>query len=101
MNYPASCQQSDIFHAAVGFPVEETWLKTILQGNYNSWPLINITNVARYFHESEEIQKGHMHGQRQGVRSTKKKQLMCSLTLPPYPHMKAKGIHLFASTILR
>jgi hypothetical protein len=36
-------------HAAAGFPVEKTWLKAIQRGNYNSWPLINITNVACYF----------------------------------------------------
>ncbi len=50
-------------HAVVGFPVEETWLKAIQQGHYNSWPLINITNVAHYIPESEEMQKGHMCGQ--------------------------------------
>jgi hypothetical protein len=50
-------------HAAAGFPVEETWLKAIQRGNYNSWPLINITKVARYFPKSEGTQKGHMRGQ--------------------------------------
>jgi hypothetical protein len=44
-------------HAAAGFLVERTCLKAIQRGNYNSWPLINITNVARYFPESEEMQK--------------------------------------------
>jgi hypothetical protein len=57
-------------HTAAGFPVVETWLKAVLQGNYNSWSPINITNVC-YFPTSEETQKGHMHGQRQGARSTK------------------------------
>ncbi len=50
-------------HAAAGFLVEKTWLKAIRWGNYNSWPLINITNVAHYFPESEETQKRHMRGQ--------------------------------------
>jgi hypothetical protein len=40
-------------HAAAGFPVEETWLKAVQQGNYHSWPLINVTNVVHYFPESE------------------------------------------------
>jgi hypothetical protein len=62
-------------HAAAELPVGETWLKAIRWGNYSSWPLVNITNAARYFPESEEIQKGHMHGQRQGIHSTKKKAL--------------------------
>jgi hypothetical protein len=35
------------------FLVKETWLKAIQEGNYNSWPLINVTNVACYFPESE------------------------------------------------
>jgi hypothetical protein len=34
-------------HAAVRFPVEETWLKAVRWGSYNSWSLINVTNVAR------------------------------------------------------
>jgi hypothetical protein len=50
-------------HLAVGFPVEEMWLKAIQQGNDNSWPLINITNVAHYFPKSEETQKGHRRSQ--------------------------------------
>jgi hypothetical protein len=60
---------------AAGFPVEETWLKAIRWGNYNSWPLINVTNAAHYFPESEEMQKGYMRGQQQGVCYTKKKPL--------------------------
>jgi hypothetical protein len=39
------------------------WLKAVQQGNYNSWPLSNVTNVTRYFPVSEEMQKGHMLGQ--------------------------------------
>jgi hypothetical protein len=74
-------------HAAAGFPVEETWLKVVWRGNYNSLPLINITNVTPYFSESEETQKGYMHGQRQGVRSTKKKTLDVFPDTPtPPPH---------------
>jgi hypothetical protein len=54
-------------HAAAGFPPKATWLKADQQGNYSTWPLINIKNVAKYFPESEETQMGHMQGQRQGV----------------------------------
>jgi hypothetical protein len=57
-------------HSAAGFPTKPSWLKAICRGNYNSWPLINVKNVAKYFPKSEETQKGHMQGQRQGVRST-------------------------------
>ncbi len=41
------------------------------KGIYLSWPLTNVKNVAKYFLESEEKHKGHMRGQRQGVRSTR------------------------------
>ena len=59
-------------HAAAGHPTEETWLKAIKKGNYNSWPLIDTKNIRKKFPESEETQFGHMRGQRQGTRSTRK-----------------------------
>ena len=58
-------------HGMAGFPTRASWLKAIHKGNYLSWPLINVKNVAKYFPESEETQKGHMRCQRQGVRSTR------------------------------
>jgi hypothetical protein len=58
-------------HSMAGFPTKASWLKDIHKGNYLSWPLINVKNVTKYFPESKETQKGHMHGQRQGVQSTK------------------------------
>jgi hypothetical protein len=58
-------------HATAGFPPKSTWLKAVRQGNYSTWPLINVKNVAKYFPESEETQMGHMQGQRQGVCSTR------------------------------
>ena len=58
-------------HGAAGFLTKTSWLKAIRKGNYLSWPLINVKNVPKYFPESEEAQKGHMRGQRQGVRSTR------------------------------
>ncbi len=47
-------------HGAANFLTKPSWLKAIRRGNYNSWPLINVKNVAKYFPESEETQKGHM-----------------------------------------
>jgi hypothetical protein len=58
-------------HGAAGFPTRMSWLKAIRHGNYLSWPLINVKNVTKFFPKSEETQKGHMQGQRQGVCSTK------------------------------
>jgi hypothetical protein len=77
----------------MGFLVEETWLKAVQWVSYNSLPLINVTNVACYFPESEETQKGHMHGQRQGISSTKKKTPdVFPITPTPAPHESKRDI---------
>jgi hypothetical protein len=49
-------------HGAAGFPTKASWLKAIRKGNYLSWPLINVKNVAKYFPESEETQKLNQSG---------------------------------------
>jgi hypothetical protein len=33
-------------HAAAGFPPKSTWLKAVRQGNYSTWPLINIKKTS-------------------------------------------------------
>ena len=68
---PSIKQTVRYLHAAAGHPTKHTWMKAIARGNYNSWPLINVRNVRKYFPESEETQLGHMRGARQGVRSTR------------------------------
>jgi hypothetical protein len=44
-NLPSINQTVKYLHAAAGFPVEETWIKAIKAGNYNTWPTINPTTV--------------------------------------------------------
>ncbi len=39
-------------HGAAGFPTKTFWLKAICKGNYLSWPIINVKNVAKYFPET-------------------------------------------------
>eukprot|EP00804_Cyclotella_cryptica_P001037 CCRYP_008358-RA/>CCRYP_008358-RA protein AED:0.67 eAED:0.67 QI:0/0/0/0.5/1/1/2/0/762 len=68
---PSIAQAVRYLHGAAGFPTKSTWLAAIRNGNYSTWPLINIKNVTKHFPESEETQQGHMRGQRQGVRSTR------------------------------
>ena len=51
---PSIEQTVRYLHAAAGHPTKHTWLKAIAQGNYNSWPLINVQNVRKHFPESEE-----------------------------------------------
>ncbi len=61
---PSIKQTVQYQHTAAGHPTEDTWLKAIRKGNYNSWPLIDTKKVQKYFPESEETQFGHMRGQR-------------------------------------
>jgi hypothetical protein len=68
---PSIEQTIRYLHAAAGFPTKTTWLAAIRLGNYDTWPLVTVSNVHKHFPQSEETQQGHMRSQRQGVRSTK------------------------------
>jgi hypothetical protein len=59
----------------VGFPVKETFLNAVWAGNYATWPGLTIAALHKYFPDLDEMQKGHMKGQRQGISSTKQKAL--------------------------
>jgi hypothetical protein len=64
---PSISQTVKYLHAAAGIPVKETWIKAIKAGNYNTRPTITLTTVRRHFPESDEMQKGNMKKQCQGV----------------------------------
>jgi hypothetical protein len=73
---PNSRQTLQYFHAAAGFPTKETFLEAVRAGNFATWPGLTTTLIAKHFPDSDETQKGHMKGQRKGVRSTKVKQMV-------------------------
>lgn len=88
---PSIGQSVRYLHAAAGFPVEESWIKAIKAGNYNTWPNLTPSIVRRHFPESDETQKGHMKRQRQGVRSTRVRE-EAEPNLPAIP--KAKKVYI-------
>ncbi len=45
---PSIEQTVRYLHAGAGHPTEDTWLKAIKKGNYNSWPLIDAKKVRKY-----------------------------------------------------
>ena len=57
--------------ASAGFPTKATFIEAIRNGNYSTWPKLTVTLINRYFPDSDETIKGHLKGQRQGIRSTK------------------------------
>jgi hypothetical protein len=70
---PNNRQTLQYLHASTGFPVKETFLAAVRARNYATWPELMTTLIAKHFPDSDEMQKGHMKGQRKGVQSTKVK----------------------------
>jgi hypothetical protein len=68
---PNTRQSLLYYHALAGFPVKKTFLDVVRAGNYAMWPGLTTTLIAKHFPNLEETQKGHMKGQRKGIRSTK------------------------------
>jgi len=59
------------YHAAAGFPIKESFIKAVRNGNYATWPKLTVTLINKYMPDSDQTAKGHLKGQRQGIRSTK------------------------------
>jgi hypothetical protein len=74
-NLPNNQQTMLYYHAVVGFPPKETFRNAALAGNYAKWLGLTTQLVNKHFPDSNETQKGHMKGQRQGVQPTKLKAL--------------------------
>ena len=70
---PNTKQVMRYYHAAAGLPTKSTWLQAIKEGFYAMWPMLTAMAVMKYYQESNETQKGHMHQNKQGVGSTKQK----------------------------
>ncbi len=70
---PNSRQSLMYFHAMAGFPTKESFTDAVRASNYATWPGLTTTLISKHVPDSDETQKGHMKGQRKGVRSTKVK----------------------------
>jgi hypothetical protein len=72
---PSSCKSFFWYHASAGFPPKETFIDTIHNRNYATWQKLTVTLINQYYPDSDETVKGHLKGQRQGIRLTKQKAL--------------------------
>jgi hypothetical protein len=72
-NLPSACQNFLWYHAAAGFTPKETFIRAVCNRNYATWPKLTIKLIHKYMPDLDETAKGHLKGQRQGVRSTKQK----------------------------
>jgi hypothetical protein len=59
------------YHACLGFPVKDTWLKAIKVGNCDTFAGLSYSNMAQYCPDSDETILGHLAQMRQNVLSTK------------------------------
>jgi hypothetical protein len=57
-------------HAACFSPVKSTWITTIKNGNFLSWPGLTEHAVEKYLSKSTVTTKGHFKQQRQNARTT-------------------------------
>ena len=48
-------------------------MAAVRAGNYNTWPMLTVKAIQKYYPETDETPKGHMKTQRQRLRSTKVK----------------------------
>ena len=62
-NLPSARQTFLWYHAAAGFPVKESFIKVVRNGNYATWPKLTVTLINKYMPDSDETAKG--------IRSTK------------------------------
>jgi hypothetical protein len=57
-------------HVCCFSPVQDTWLKAIQNGHFETWPSITVENVRKYFPKYSATTKGHMNQIHQNIRST-------------------------------
>jgi hypothetical protein len=72
-NLPSTRQNFLWYHVASGFPPKETFIRAVCNGDYATWPKLTVQLIHKYMPDSDETAKGHLKGQRQGVRSMKQK----------------------------
>jgi hypothetical protein len=51
-------------------PVQDTWLKDIQNGQFETWPSITVENVRKYLTKSDATSKGRINQIRQNIWST-------------------------------
>jgi len=81
-------------HATAGYPVPETWIKAINKGNYTTWPGLSAKAVTKNKPKSIITAKGHLHGVRKNIRSTKPP----NQPQPEPTHKKERDHKVYAAT---
>ena len=89
-------------HAACGSPVPTTWIQAINNGHFLSWPGLTADLVRNHLPKAIATVKGHLHQQRQNIRSTKAKapnSTVDSDLTPTSDTPNLRSHHVFSSII--
>ena len=86
-------------HAACGYPVPSTWTQAIDRGHFATWPGLTADLVRKHLPKSGATVKGHLHQQRQNIRSTHPVGLPIESDLLPASDQPNKSTHLVFSAI--
>jgi hypothetical protein len=60
-------------HAYCFSPVQDTWIKAIVNGQFATWSGVTVDNILKYLPKSDATVKGHMNQIQQNIRSTQPK----------------------------
>jgi hypothetical protein len=69
-------------HAACFSPVKSTWITSIKNGHFTSWPGLTEQAVEKHLSKSSSTTKGHLNQQRQNARTNKVKDPTVTITEP-------------------
>jgi hypothetical protein len=84
-------------HACCFSPITDTWLKSIQNGHFATWPSVTVENVQKYLEKSDATAKGHLNQIRQNIRST---QQVVVVTAPETDMVQEDKCHyLYATTL--
>jgi hypothetical protein len=84
-------------HACCFSPVTDTWLKSIQNGHFATWPSVTVDNVRKYLGKSDATEKGHLNQIRQNIRSTQQVEV---ITAPETDMVQEDKCHyLYATTL--
>jgi hypothetical protein len=61
-------------HGCCGSPVISTWKKAIRNGNFITWPGIDVLSIDAHLPKSVATAKGHLNQERKNLQSTRKEQ---------------------------
>jgi hypothetical protein len=87
-------------HATAFSPVKSTWIKTIKNGNFSSWPHLAEHVVEKHLSKSTATVKGHLNQQIMYARSTQpKKEPECSMESESNLDDVIKTIGIYAAVV--